>query len=135
MGHVDYSCLPESLRDGAQCYIERGIVPGAFLTAVICNDLYQACVQADPINRRRLHDIVFWFYNNAPDDSWGSAEKMVAWIARSRALQSASLLDWLARVRKIYPHVPTLDGAGAETERRQVSESLRYSARPPLQVP
>lgn len=82
---VDYSGLPEHMQDGALFYVEHGIEPGSFMSAVICNDLSEACARADDINRYRLFDIVSWFYNEAPGGCWGSREKMAAWIvARSQ---------------------------------------------------
>ncbi len=77
----NYSMLPERLQGGAQRYIEHGIEPGSFLTAIICNDLREACACADDEMRHRLFDIVSWFYNEAPAQCWGGRERMAAWIA------------------------------------------------------
>lgn len=79
--HVDYSALPEHIRDGARLYVEHGIAPGSFTTAVISNDLREAFARADDINRARMFDIVCWFYNEAPSQCWGSAQMMNQWIA------------------------------------------------------
>lgn len=83
--HVDYSGLPEHMRDGARLYIEYGVEPGSFMSAVICNDLREAMGRADSINRERLFDIVCWFHNEAPSMSWGSREKMRAWVSAREA--------------------------------------------------
>ena len=77
---TDYSILPKHMREGAKLYIERGIKPGSFMEAVICNNLTLACMYADDINRYRLFDIVNFFYNEAPSACWGSKEKMEKWI-------------------------------------------------------
>ena len=83
LGHdIDYSLLLAHIRSGIQVYIERGVIPGHFLQAVICNDLSRAFGQADEINRERLHDIVRFFHNEAPGPCWGSREKMHAWAAQ-----------------------------------------------------
>lgn len=87
---IDYSDLPEHAQASVQRYIEHGIEPGSFTTAVICNDLTGAIRYADDINRARLHDIVSWFYNEAPAPCWGSAEKMDAWIAAREKDRSAA---------------------------------------------
>ena len=76
---INYSILPEHMREGAQRWIENGIYPGDFLTAVIHNDLTGAVGRADHINRNRLHDIVSFFYNDAPHSCWGDPEKTKAW--------------------------------------------------------
>jgi len=65
---------------GMQRYIEKGIAPGDFLTAVICNDLTESFARADDINRGIMFDIVCFMYNEAPSLCWGSREIMDAWI-------------------------------------------------------
>lgn len=81
MNNIDYSLLPEHIRDGARLYIERGVQPGGFLTAVICNDLKGSFACADEINRHKLFEIVRFFYNEAPGGCWGSLETMRKWMA------------------------------------------------------
>jgi hypothetical protein len=76
---TDYSILPEHMREAAERWIENGIYPGSFLTAVIHNDLVEAVGRADFINRNRLHDIVSFFYNEAPSPCWGSPALAKAW--------------------------------------------------------
>jgi len=61
-------------------YIEHGLEPGGFLTAVICNDLRESVGRADEENMRNLPAFVAYFYNEAPSTCWGSHEKMVAWM-------------------------------------------------------
>ena len=78
----DYTLLPSGLRRGVQEYIEHGRLPGGFLTAVIQNNLSESFGSADENNRRRLFDIVQFFYNEAPSACWGSKEAMVAWVKR-----------------------------------------------------
>jgi len=65
-------------------YIEKGRLPGSFLTAVICNDLSQACLHADQENLRNLPAFVHYFYWNAPSPCWGSADKVKDWISIRR---------------------------------------------------
>jgi hypothetical protein len=82
---LDYSKLPGHIQGGVQRYIEKRIEPGSFLSAVICNDLREACACADDINRHRLFDIVSWFYCEAPGNCWGSPEKFLAWLSEDQA--------------------------------------------------
>lgn len=72
--------LPEHMWGGMKRYLENGIMPGSFLTAVLLNDLKGALGQADHINRNRLHDIVTFLYNYAPGTCWGSPDKVNAWV-------------------------------------------------------
>ena len=78
---MDYSGLPELLRDGMQRYIESQIRTGSFLECVLKNDLFGALGKADDLNRYRLFEICAWIYNNAPGECYGSAEKVERWIA------------------------------------------------------
>lgn len=74
--------VPEYMR-GAVCrYIENGIPPGDFLTAVLRNDLREACGRADDTNRHALFDYVSVLYCYAPAGSWGSPAEFRAWVAR-----------------------------------------------------
>lgn len=91
---INYSALPGHMQHGARLYIERGIRPGSFLTAVICNDLFTTMEKADDINRHRLLDWCSFFYNEAPSDCYGSPEKFAAWCGHgglSGLYESAAL--------------------------------------------
>lgn len=72
--------LPEHIRGGLKDYIEHHVPVGHFLTAVLSNDLTEACARADQTNRYRLFDIVDWLYNEAPSVCWGSRRKVDAWL-------------------------------------------------------
>lgn len=74
--------IPDYMMDGLRAYIEHGIEPGSFLSAVISNDLREAISCADDTNIRNLPAYVAYLYNEAPSPCWGSAEKMQAWAAR-----------------------------------------------------
>lgn len=56
-------------------WIDHGIMPGSFLTAVITNDLNGAVGAADHLNIRLIPEYVFYFYNYCPGNCWGSIEK------------------------------------------------------------
>lgn len=71
--------IPERMMPGIRLYINKGIVPGSFLKAVICNDLREAVGCADDENLENLPAFVMYFYNEAPGSCWGSKEKMYAW--------------------------------------------------------
>tara|TARA_R100000656_G_scaffold59398_1_gene46247 strand:- start:34 stop:321 length:288 start_codon:yes stop_codon:yes gene_type:complete len=76
----DYGRLPPHLQGGVRRYIEEGIPPGDFLTAVITNNLRLAVGHADSTSLAALTDIVRFFYNEPPGGCWGTPEKMKAWM-------------------------------------------------------
>ena len=73
--------IPERMGDAILRYVQEYIKPGDFLTAVITNDLKEACRRADDENLQNLPAYVAWFYNHAPAPCWASEERMKAWIA------------------------------------------------------
>lgn len=81
MSLSDYQ-IPQRMMPGIRRYIEQGIEPGGFLTAVICNDLKEAVGRADDENLRNLPAFVSYFYNDVPSTCWGSPERFSAWLAR-----------------------------------------------------
>ncbi len=80
MKDINYDKLPEGLRYGMKIYLESGIRPGGFMTAVLTNNLFDAIGKADLENQAKIVEIVKWVYNEAPMDCWGSVDKMNAWI-------------------------------------------------------
>lgn len=72
--------IPEHCRDGLLLYITEGIEPGGFLCRVLENDLVGAFAKADSINAERLQDYARFLYSYAPRNSWGSPDKVAAWI-------------------------------------------------------
>jgi len=66
--------------DAVKNYLEEGIPPGSFLTAVICNNFYQAVSSADDQNRKLLDQWANFFYNHVQANAWGSPEIMKDWL-------------------------------------------------------
>lgn len=86
MNNIRYDLVPVDYMAGAvQRYIENRIDPGSFLASIICNDLTTACGKADSTNQQYLVEWVKWFYNEAPNNCWGSREKYIAWIERKES--------------------------------------------------
>ena len=77
---VDYSRLPEHMQGGARRYVERGIPPGSFLTAVLENNFLEAFKRADAENTERMKDWARWIYNECPRDAHGDPETVAEWI-------------------------------------------------------
>ncbi len=86
---LNYESMPASLRPGTKLYVEKGILPGSFLRAVISNNLKESFAQADEINQMRMFEIVKWWYQEAPSPCWGSEEKMNTWH------ENGGLLEWV----------------------------------------
>jgi len=88
---INYDMLPEHMRGGMQRYIERGILPGSFLTAVLENNLVLAALRADSTNRHRLLDFAEFLYSEAPSICWGSRASVDRWVERGglQGLQEA----------------------------------------------
>src|SRR5690606_5980082 len=74
--------IPEYMHGGIVRYLDHGVPPGSFLTAVISNDLREAFACADDVNGRLVRNYVMFFYSYAPAGSWGSPDAMDDWIKR-----------------------------------------------------
>ena len=62
----EYAAIPELTQAAILRYVLQNIKPGSFLTAVLCNDLYNATGRADATNLVALPLIVRWFANKYP---------------------------------------------------------------------
>jgi hypothetical protein len=72
--------VPEHMQGAIRRYIEKGIPPGDFLTAVLSNNLSESFARADLENRRAMFNWVQYLYSYAPNSCWGSPERVKAWI-------------------------------------------------------
>ncbi len=82
MREINYSRLPAHMQDGMRLYIENGIPPGSFQTAVLSNDLMGAFRRADDVNRLAMLDYATFLHNEAPCGCFGSPEHVKDWIAQ-----------------------------------------------------
>lgn len=71
--------VPAHIHDALVDWAVRHRSPGPFLTAVMRNDLAEACWQADDINGQHLSTICAWMHNHAPSGCFGSPAKVEAW--------------------------------------------------------
>lgn len=76
--------VPAHLHGGLLDYLTARHPPGAFLTAVLANNLREAIRRADPESRALIAEIVTFLWWFAPADSWGSVETMAAWVTDPR---------------------------------------------------
>jgi hypothetical protein len=63
-------------------YVHHRGAPGAFLYAVLSNDLNAAFDQADDANRAGFAEIVAYVFNQLPMACRGSAQAVRNWLAR-----------------------------------------------------
>jgi len=77
--------LPDRFKASITRYLEHGVMPGDFLTAVLSNDLFSAFAKADETSLAELHGLVGWCYYELPHDAWGSRERVEAYCAANQA--------------------------------------------------
>ena len=82
---MNYELIPEHMQEGVKRYLEEGIMPGDFLQAVLENNLVKAFDRADTINRECMFGCAKFLYNEMPGNSWGSPEKVRAYILKVSA--------------------------------------------------
>lgn len=75
------SNVPGPLHTGLLEYLAARRPTGGFLRAVLENDLAQAAVRGDEINRWHVADIALFLYSYCPAPSWGSPKVVAAWLA------------------------------------------------------
>jgi hypothetical protein len=75
----EYEAIPSNTQSGLERYIEKRIMPGGFLTAVLSNDLMGAVAHADSGNIHALPLIARFVYNRLPSTCHGSIQKMNNW--------------------------------------------------------
>jgi hypothetical protein len=73
--------IPLTLHEGLTEYFAARRPVGGFLTAVLSNDLREACVRADDVNRYALAEIVLFLHTYCPAPAWGSRAAVEAWLA------------------------------------------------------
>lgn len=76
---TDYEQL-RHLEGSLDRYLNHGIMPGGFLTAVLENNLVETFSRAEHINTVLVKDIVQFLYNRFPSSAWGSPERIKDWV-------------------------------------------------------
>lgn len=78
--YPDADQCPEQIKQSLALYVERGLRPGSFLEAVLCNNLMEAVGCADHINLAALPHICAYIYNEIPATCHGSPECYRDWL-------------------------------------------------------
>lgn len=76
---ADWATVPAHLHEGIRRWVDDGIVPGGFLQAVICNDLYIATSVSGYSSESKLPEIVRFFVWCVPAACWGSPDALKSW--------------------------------------------------------
>lgn len=79
--YPDWRLIPEHMHGGVQRYVHHGVLPGAFLRAVIRNDFIEAYKRADDENRERIVGWLEFISYHMPIGSAGSDRAMTDWCA------------------------------------------------------
>jgi hypothetical protein len=87
IGALPASDVPHHLRGGLVRYVSDGILPGAFLQAILCNDLTQAVLRADPHSLTALRPLLELLLAHAPVEAWGSRKRVLAWTTTPDRLE------------------------------------------------
>jgi len=82
--------IPSYMIDGLLDYILEHCPAGSFLTAILCNDLRQACNKADETNKHLIWEYVYFLFNHAPMGCWGSEERVAEWLESGRKMREAA---------------------------------------------
>jgi len=72
----------DKLIPGLDRYFLDHVETGGFLRCVLENNLREACAHADPLSRSVLADVVDYIELMGPAESWGSPEKVKAWLIK-----------------------------------------------------
>lgn len=78
---IDYSRIPEHMREGTRLYIEHGVTPGDFLRAALENNFIGVVERADYINKNAFFTWAQFLVNDVPWNCRGSREKVDTWMA------------------------------------------------------
>lgn len=74
--------IPDYMQEGLIEYVLHGNRVGNFLTAVLTNDLKEACARADETNLQLLPNYVKFLYNHTPLGCWGAEDRVESWMER-----------------------------------------------------
>jgi hypothetical protein len=74
--------FPEHLWGGFNRYVENGIRPGSFLTAVFEGDFHEMCRRGGEDAIKELWPVVMYLHNKCPNGCFGSRERVNNWIER-----------------------------------------------------
>jgi hypothetical protein len=83
------AAVPAHLLPGLRAFGLDHVRPGAFLMAVLVNDLQGAIARADPESLAAMRGITQYVYGVLPCHSWGSEAKVASWLARGHGQEAS----------------------------------------------
>lgn len=90
------SVVPTHLQPGLLLWVEKGVRPGGFLSAVLSNDLFVAAQRGDELSFIGLPALCRFLTKHAPEGSFGSPQFYRNWpqyiAAQNR--RDAAFTDW-----------------------------------------
>ena len=72
--------IPDYMESALLNYLNYGIEPGSFLTAILSDKLVHAIQKADGTNINNIPAYVSYMMWEMPSSAWGSPEAVSAWI-------------------------------------------------------
>lgn len=100
---VNYQAIPPSIKRGMVDHIKHGAPTGAYLTAVLANDLADAVARADEGSLAAVRDTMSWLCNYAPPECWGSPEKVQQWRDAHRGAEALGAVEQGPRPTEVTP--------------------------------
>lgn len=90
------SVVPTHLQPGLLRWVEEGIHPGGFLSAVLANDLINAVFRADELSLLGLPSLARFLSQYAPSGSYGSPKALKNWpeFIAAQNRRDASWNEW-----------------------------------------
>lgn len=73
--------IPQHMHGAIARYVDFGIRPGHFLTALLSNDFMEAMGRADDANTAAIQGWARFLYNHVPGICYGSPQAVKEWVA------------------------------------------------------
>jgi len=92
---LDYSTAPnQDMVPGIKRYVEKGLDPGHFLTALFSNELTNTFARADETNTPLIREWVLWVYDEMPGDTVGSRATVQSYASRKQKERQQKAKEW-----------------------------------------
>jgi hypothetical protein len=78
--------IPKGIQDSLNDWLVHGNLQGAFIMAILENNLSRTINLSDDSNIGSIKEIINFVWNNFPASSWGSSESVKEW-ARTGGLK------------------------------------------------
>ena len=92
-GLAFYAAIPQRMIPPLYAYVLEGKKPGDYLTAVLCNNLWQSSFCADSENVKLMREWALLVYNYTPSGCNGSKEAMDRWMLERQNARLVSESD------------------------------------------